>query len=314
MEELKNLNYPGGKEEILFFLQSIVGENHLTIDDIRVICSHAPGKYQLVVDSLLKYCACFNWVVCQDHISLNEKLLPQITSSGALNRELINSTIDCLFMNNVLQRDMFSFDIVQQRCFFRNERLPLVYSAIRNLLISQGFFNVVRNEKNAVFYIGSDYENIVASFCKKSKKTFSLNQLKKRLEANEIAGEIAEQFVLEFERRRLGEKLASRVRIISDIDVGAGYDVISFESNASQEYDRFIEVKAASCGDGFYWSSNEYETAKLMGNQYYLYLIDLQKIKCISYSPLMIPNPAVAIIDSSDWLVEAQAYHIRRVQ
>lgn len=314
LEELKRLEYPGGKEELLFFLQSIIGGNHLTIDDIHIICSHVPGKYQLIVDSLLNYCACFDWVVCDnDYISLNEKLLPHISSSITLNRELIYSTIDSLFLNSVFKGDMFSFDVVQQRYFFQNERLPLSYSAIRNSLISQGFFDVIRDKQKSIFYIGSDYEDVVASFCKKSKRTLSLDQLKKRIEANEIAGEMAEHFVLDFEIQRLGKDFASCVRIISDIDVGAGYDIISFESNESQEYDRFIEVKATSNSQGFFWSSNEYETAKLKGPRYYLYLVDLRKIRRDDYVPLIIKDPAAVIMESEDWLVEPQTYQITKI-
>jgi hypothetical protein len=124
---------------------------------------------------------------------------------------------------------------------------------------------------------------------------------------------MAEHFVLDFEIQRLGKDFASRVRIISDIDVGAGYDIISFESNESQEYDRFIEVKATSNSQGFFWSSNEYETAKLKGPRYYLYLVDLRKIRRDDYVPLIIKDPAAVIMESEDWLVEPQTYQITKI-
>ena len=66
----------------------------------------------------------------------------------------------------------------------------------------------------------------------------------------------------------MGATLAGKVRRISEVDVTAGYDIISYNSIKSKETDRFIEVKARS-SSGFYWSKNEYETAKLKGEPYY---------------------------------------------
>lgn len=127
-----------------------------------------------------------------------------------------------------------------------------------------------------------------------------------------LIGEKAELFVLEFEKNRLGAPLAGKVRRISEVDVTAGYDIISYNSVKSKETDRFIEVKAIS-SSGFYWSKNEYETAKLKGETYYLYLVDLHKINQPDYVPEIVQNPAVAIMESEAWLVEAQSYSIRRI-
>lgn len=104
----------------------------------------------------------------------------------------------------------------------------------------------------------------------------------------------------------------SPFRRISEVDVTAGYDIISYDSVKSKETDRFIEVKAISTS-GFYWSKNEYETAKLKGETYYLYLVDLHKINQPDYMPEIVQNPAVAIMESEAWLVEAQSYSIRHI-
>lgn len=76
--------------------------------------------------------------------------------------------------------------------------------------------------------------------------------------------------------------------------------------------DRFIEVKAIS-NVGFYWSKNEYEIAKLKGKSYYLYLVELNKINNLEYSPEIINNPAEIIINSDKWFIEPQGYHIIKV-
>ena len=65
-------------------------------------------------------------------------------------------------------------------------------------------------------------------------------------------------FVLCFEKVRIGHPLCENIKRISEIDVSAGYDIVSFNSSQSQKLDRFIEVKAIS-NNGFYWSKNEFE-------------------------------------------------------
>ena len=123
---------------------------------------------------------------------------------------------------------------------------------------------------------------------------------------------MAELFVLKYEQKRLGMPLASRVRRISEIDVTAGYDIVSFDNPSSTSLDRYIEVKAVS-HMGFHWSQNEYKIAKLKGPTYYLYLIDLSSIDQQSYSPLIINDPAKSIMQTDDWLIEPESYFIKHI-
>lgn len=178
--------------------------------------------------------------------------------------------------------------------------------------MSQGFFNVERTAHNMYYFINPDYEEVVSQRCKEKAKAFTLAQLKARLENNSIAGEKAEAFVLEFEKKRIQNRdLSDLIRIISEVDVGAGYDIISFETDISQQYDRYIEVKAISKQEGFFWSTNEYEMAKLKGKKYYLYLVDLSRIEIKGYSPVIVRDPANIIMNSDDWLITPETYHIR---
>lgn len=140
-----------------------------------------------------------------------------------------------------------------------------------------------------------------------------MEALKKQLEGSEIAGEKAELFVLSYEKKRIGKPLCESVQRISEIDVAAGYDIVSFNSAQSQHPDRFIEVKAIS-ESGFYWSKNEYAIAKLKGNQYYLYLVELSRTNEPGYVPEIIQNPAMNVIETDRWIVEPQSYFLRRVR
>lgn len=93
---------------------------------------------------------------------------------------------------------------------------------------------VNRSIAGSHFYVSPEYETLVASHCVKKRKAMSLEQLKKRLENNELAGEKAELFVLEYERQRLGPEGGKKVKRISDIDVSAGYTQVHGNADADQ--------------------------------------------------------------------------------
>lgn len=310
---LKNLKYPGGKEEILFLLRNIIGNRALLEEDLKVLCSHAPAGLQLYCDALLPYCKSFAWISMDEMITIDNSLIEYLDSDYVLNIELIKRTIKTLFGLGIFRADMFTYNIENCQIVFRNECLSLAYSTIRNTLISQGFFVIERQNHRTFMYVDTKFESIVLKLCMETVRKTTLEQLKKKIENDAIVGEKAEKFVLTYEKQRITNKcLSVKIRIISNIDVSAGYDIISFEKNQSTSYDRYIEVKAIS-KNGFFWSANEYETAKLKGKQYYLYLVDISKVSYANYKPTIIKDPANKIMKSNDWLVEANSYHIRKI-
>lgn len=313
LDELKNLNYRGGKDGLLFFLCDVIGAGQIKISDAMVLCSHAPGKRYLVVESLIAYCAAFGWIqLTEDSISVSPAIVTFLNVKDELNDALIVSTVDQLFQENIVDSSMFFYDPVQYSYIFKNELFPLSLAGVRNVLISQGFFIPIRDNRGTRFYISPAYDTLIAKHCRERRKRLSLDQLKIQLEQNELVGEKAELFVLDYEKKRLGLPLCEKVKRISEIDVTAGYDIVSFDSPHSQEPDRFIEVKAVS-SSGFYWSKNEYEIAKLHGDKYFLYLVDISKVTEEEYSPVIISNPVVTVMGSQDWLIEPESYHIRKI-
>lgn len=313
LEELKNLNYHGGKDGLLFFICDVIGNNGIKARDAEVICSHAPGKRQLSVDDLASYCLALGWIENEaDVLTISPDLERFLGDKDALNEELTKSTVEQLFLGGIVDQNMFSYDSIQRSYAFKNELLPLSLSCVRNVLISQGFLIPQRDFQGTRFYISPLYDTLIAKHCKKRRTQLSLERLKKLFEDNELAGEKAELFVVEYEKKRIGPPLCESIKRISEIDVVAGYDIVSFDSSESLELDRFIEVKAVS-SSGFFWSKNEYEIAKLKGDEYYLYLVELSRIDEPGYSPEMIKNPATSVMESDEWFVEAQSYHIRRI-
>ena len=298
---------------MLFFICNVIGTGQVRIKDAEIICTRSPGKYYLSIVDLVSYCLALGWIqISEDVLSVSPDLVLLLNDKEKLNDALIASTVDQLFKETLMDASMFYYDSVQCCYAFKNELFPLSLSSLRNVLISQGFLIPSRDTEMTRFYISPTYEILIAKHCKARRKLLSLKQLKRQLEENELAGEKAEEFVFEYERKRLGQPLSEKVRRISEIDVTAGYDIVSFDSNQSAGPERFIVVKAVS-NIGFYWSRNEYEIAKLKGDTYYLYLVNLNRINEQNYSPKMIQNPAINIMDTDEWFVEPQSYYVKHI-
>lgn len=313
LDVLKNLKYHGGKDGLIFFLCDVIGSSQIRVKDAEIICARSPGSHYLSIGDLIGYCHALGWIqVSKDVVSVSPDIVILLNDKEKLNDALIVSTINYLFKKAVMDASMFYYDSVQCCYAFKNELLPLSLSGVRNVLISQGFLIPSRGTQGTRFYISPTYDALVAKHCKARHKQLSLEKLKEQLKNNELAGEKAELFVLEYEKKRLGQPLCEKVRRISEIDVSAGYDIVSFDSNKSFESDRFIEVKAVS-NAGFYWSKNEYTIAKLKGDTYYLYLVDLSKTNQQDYSPHIIQNPAMNVMEAEEWFVETQSYFIKHV-
>jgi hypothetical protein len=121
---------------------------------------------------------------------------------------------------------------------------------------------------------------------------FTLGDLKKVREAQAAAGRSAEQWVVNFERKRLsGHQFIESIQAISDGDAAAGFDVLSFESLRSLLHDRFVEVKSYAEEYSFYWSEEEMAVAKRLGSRYWIYLVDRNRLGDSRYVPEMIPDP-----------------------
>lgn len=313
LEELKNFKYHCTKDGLIFFICDVIGNNTISLQDAAVICSHAPGNRHLSVNSLVSYCLALGWIQKEaDVISISSDLAMSLSNKEKLNEVLIISTVEQLFSWEAFNSNMFSYDAVQCCYSFKNELLPLSLSCVRNMLISQGFLIYSRDNQGTKFHIVNQYEALVAKHCKAKHRQLTLEKLKQQINNNEIIGEKAELFVLAFEKNRIGQPLCENIRRISEVDVSAGYDVVSFNSEQSQHPDRFIEVKAIS-SSGFFWSKNEYEIAKLKGEAYYIYLVDLSRIDTPGYIPEIIQNPAETVMKNDEWFVEAQSYYIKRI-
>jgi hypothetical protein len=126
-------------------------------------------------------------------------------------------------------------------------------------------------------------------------------------EKNRQLGELAEKYVFDFECRRLER---DDIMLVSEIDYAAGFDIASFSSNQSVEFDRFIEVKSYSLKCRFFWSKNEMKVAKEIGNKYFLYLVDRSQMHDAAYEPQIVQNPAKKLFSDENWLLEEDGFQV----
>lgn len=143
-------------------------------------------------------------------------------------------------------------------------------------------------------------------------------ELEQSLDANRKLGFKAEELVVEYERFRLRElgldAEADRVKRISVLDPDAGYDIKSFVgAGPTGEHDKFIEVKSSQkLGLEFYWTKNEIDVAKTLGDQYWIYFLPDFKESAVlkDLTPLAIKNPAAVFLNNPDFECEPRLFKV----
>ena len=105
------------------------------------------------------------------------------------------------------------------------------------------------------------------------------------------------------------------VKKISDLNVSAGYDVLSFDAESPDlKYNRFIEAKGSSNNlIRFEWSNNEMKIAKILGQNYWIYFlggVDLEK-KSSTEQPILYQDPIKTIIGNPDFELEYSSLKIK---
>ena len=160
----------------------------------------------------------------------------------------------------------------ESKFFINNMNESKISRNVRELLKELGLILYEQGQYQVSPKIGTHIPN-------KRKKPISEEELYKILEIQRRIGKEAEEATVEWERKRLRklgvkESVLGRIYRKSKIEAGAGYDIDSFDNaKIGLDFDRFIEVKATT-GENpvFYWSENEREKAKELGDRYFIYI------------------------------------------
>lgn len=148
-----------------------------------------------------------------------------------------------------------------------------------------------------------------------SELHIDIDNLLDLLEVRRQYGRLAEEFVLHKERERLTESdredLAILVKKISDQNIAAGYDILSFDGRESDVFpDRFIEVKGTA-GNRilFYISKNELETARKLRDRYWIYCV--LNVKAMrSKKLIMMRDPYKTVFQNKNFTVEPVLWQV----
>lgn len=310
LTELKRCNSIGNIDGMLFLLSVLEGKDKVSRTEINNRCSRENG---IVVNcpGAIAFLAYLKLVDVMDNVIIPTEEMMQL--SGKNKEDIINIIIK-LCLSNMVEDGIFSqeslgFDTDKGHLSIKRSAFPLEYAAIRNFLTVAG---ALEKEHNGEICVTDSYENIFAKDLKSYRQKLTLEELLKQKEEQSQRGLEAEEFVLELERNRLPLK-AYKIKRISDFDVAAGYDIVSYDSNESMKYDRFIEVKCYLGKPHFYWSENECDTARQKGSKYILCLVDYTRIKEPGYTPQYIRNPYDDIFTNENWLVNAASYKIQEI-
>lgn len=310
LAELKRCNSIGNVDGILFLVSIMAGKERISRDEIRNRCAlennitvNCPGAV-----------AFFEYLRLVDTTSDTVMPLPELNtlaakSNGEIIEQLAAMSINRLVEEGIFDKDATGFDAEKGHLTIKRSAFPLAYAAVRNFLTMAGALD---KEENGEICVAGNYESDWTEQLRNRRKKFTLEQLLEQQEEQSRRGLEAEEFVLGLEKKRLPE-LAQKIKRISDFDVAAGYDIVSYENNETEHYDRFIEVKCYMGSPHFFWSENESDVARIKADKYILCLVDYLRMGEPGYQPEFIRNPYETIFDSDEWLINASSYRIQKI-
>lgn len=310
LTELKRCNSIGNVDGILFLVSIMAGKEKISRDEIR-------NRYALENNVTVN---CPGAVAFFEYLRLVDTTSDTVMPLSALNslatksnsdviEQLATLSINRLVEEGIFDKNATGFDAEKGHLTIKRSAFPLAYAAIRNFLTMAGALD---KEKNGEICVAGEYESDWTEQLRNRRKKFTLEQLLKQQEEQSKRGLETEEFVLGIERSRLPEK-ARKIKRISDFDVSAGYDIVSFERDDTEHYDRFIEVKCYIGSPHFYWSENESDVAKIKADKYILCLVDYTRIGEPGYQPTYIRNPYETIFEGNEWHVNAASYRVQKI-
>ncbi|MFJ5762784.1 DUF3883 domain-containing protein [Neobacillus sp. NPDC093182] len=315
-KELTKYNSFGKREDFLFLFGELLSSNSQKLDNIIKYCLSRTNYQALPVRAITKllYTLSLVDIDSSENIYLTYDGL-DIKKSIQTDSSLREFTILVVqkILIEIIDINNFSFDAVIGSFTIKNNNIPFQFSGIRNLLLKLDFFYYGTNSNLLV--VNNDFLKDLEKLIKVRRKTISYEEFKRIQEHKEAIGQMAEDFVIDFERKRLkclGRGDLEKIMKVSDIDVGAGYDIISFLSCNSEAYDKFIEVKSYDGIPSFFWSINEVRVSEKKNENYFLYLVDRTKIESENYEPLIICNPYTNVFNSLEtWTKEPQTWYFK---
>ena len=319
--ELRKYDNLGTPKYFFELFTNIVTTNSIwKNDDIEKLFYNKIIDDKTVFDGCLPFANILGLILYDEshNIFLNQEIIDSLTTQENLQNKIVEFILEKLKEDinflKIFSQNNISFDIVYKQIQINNSAFDFKFSNFKQLLLDFEVITVHPNIKSFKFLLNNKYKRLIDAkvLPEVRKKMISVEQLKKDLEAKQKNGIEGEKFVLEFEKKRLHDKAG--IIWVAEYSVAEGYDILSFDKIESKENDRYIEVKSFSTNPYFYWSKNEIDFAKKKSENYFLYLIDRDKISQSNYEPIIIQNPILHVFNNTQWIKEIENYRIELIK
>ena len=309
----------GNTTQIQYIL-NLLKKDSFTIDGLKTACLSNHYDFAHSFEGIMLL---LEWLkiiqINNNFASLNMDI--EFVKEGHISSHFFKLLFDQLLKDKVLSAFLnqfnVSYDDKEELIVINNDLIDFRFSQFRNILINLNFFITDKLVKNQ-FIINNDYKKLFLSIIiplieSSSHRKITLEELKKQQDVQGKIGKDTEEFILGYEKNRLkGHINIDNIRIISTDNVNAGYDIQSYQDIHSIIINRFIEVKSFSDNAGFYWSKNEIDISIIKEDQYYLYLVDRDKMIKKGYEPIVIKNPySNILLNEEEWDKRVEKYYFQ---
>lgn len=317
LKELRKYDNLGTPKFFWEFIQLIKKGDIWKLTDIKT------HFYNKIIDDRQIFDGCLPILEISGIISINEETEEVVLKYGFRNihsEKMCQAKLIEAFLINLKDDENFQHIIKQSHFDYLHHKAILVegsafglqYANFKRLLLDFNFLEPHPQFKNK-YIVSSKWKSFFDyEITPKIRQLMSLEILKEKIKKQEVNGEIAEKYVLEFEKIRLDAK--DGVQWIAPYDVSVGFDILSFHTKEDSAANRFIEVKSYS-GETpyFYWSKNEIKIAEIKKGDYFVYLVNRDKISHASYIPTIISDPIRNILEDDNWDKIVDKYYLRKM-
>lgn len=254
-------------------------------------------------------------ILQEDLITINETLIGSLNNVNQMSDKFVEFLFKALtndeIFHNIFCSEFLTYDIIYKTLQISNSAFGFKFASFKQLLIDFDAIRVHPTIEINSYIINTRYKKLFDKTVlpEIKRRKIGIEDFKKSIELQQIYGEEAEKFVLDFEYRRLNG--LKEIDWVAEYIVNEGYDIASYNNDNDDSYNRFIEVKSYD-GDTpyFFWSRNEYNVARLKKDNYWLYLVSRKKINEIGYIPMMVQNPYINVLNDDIWKKQIDKYKI----
>lgn len=314
-----NFGTPNYFFELLKTLKDNNGANY-TRTDIEQLFYNRVIDGRSIFDGCLELAIKTEVVIIDDkYVILNDGIIDSLNSISQMTDKFVEYLFKALKdddeFHEIFCSDYLSHDIIYKSLQINNRAFGLKNSNFKQLLLDFDAIKTHPTTELSSFIINGRYKKLFDKTVlpEIKQRKIGIEEFRKSMEQQQIYGEEAEKYVLEFEFNRLNKK--KEIDWVAEYIVNEGYDLASYNQESDEFPNRFIEVKSY---DGrtpyFFWSKNEYSVAKLKKQEYWLYLINRSEMNKAEYLPIMIQNPFEAILsDDNTWDKQIEKYKIELI-